>query len=45
MMKAPEASCEVAASLLRDWCGGTACLSSLVKKAISDMPVPAFYTG
>lgn len=33
-MKAPEASCEDAVNLLRSWCGGTACLSSLVKKEI-----------
>lgn len=45
MMKAPEASCEDAASLLRSWCGGMASLSNLVKNAIRGIPVPAFYTG
>jgi len=44
-MKAPEASCEDVVNLLGSWCGGTACLSSLVMKEIKGIPVPAFYRG
>lgn len=41
-MKTPETSSEDV-YLHRSCCGGTACLSCLVKKEISGVPFPAFY--